>query len=154
MAIGITLTSHENTCYITGPLWRIFTSLQWRHMNVMVFQITIKLTVCSTAVLGQPPRHPQSSALLDFCKRNPPVYCGFLSQRVSIVESLSMSGHQHVSCSVGLPCQWMLQYGSLASSQLLVLGMVHTWYAAYTGQKCITNILFWALEFWIKTNVK
>ena len=70
------------------------TSLKWCHMSVthMVFEITVKLTVCSTACWSSQKEISTSSALLTLCKGNPlmgpSVIDGFYSQKVINVESI------------------------------------------------------------------
>ena len=78
-------------------------------MSVMASQITSVSTVCSTVCSGADQRKHQSSVLLALCERNPPVTCGFPSQRASNMENVSIWSRHHVKQlqpSVGNRCRW------------------------------------------------
>ena len=73
--------------------------LQWRHMSVVQSQITIHSSVFSRAYSGWwQQQKNQSTALLALCEGNPPVTDGFLSQRASNGESISVSWLHQYNC--------------------------------------------------------
>ena len=105
--------------YLGTHALSVMYSLQWRHMSVMMFQITHclfnrlfrqqidglmqkrhnsianALELCLFCIKPSKIEH-QSFTSLALCEGNPPVTGGFPSQRASNVERISMSWRHHV----------------------------------------------------------
>ena len=84
-----------NSTFGTTKLSNSGSSLQWRHMRVMTFQIIGYWTVCSTVRRGEQWKNIRAPASLTLCRGNPPVARGFPSQMASNAERVSMPWHPH-----------------------------------------------------------
>ena len=96
------MSAISNECIVISRLWEsgmksvatlTTSSLQWCHMSVMAFEIIDTFIICSKACSGKHNKKQQSSTLPALCAPNALVRSGFLPQRSSNMESVSMLWH-------------------------------------------------------------
>ena len=77
-------------------------AFQWCHMSILASQITSNMTVCSIACSGQQGRKIKAPPFVKGIQQlsMDSSNGGFPTQRVSAVESVSMSWHHHVRTSI------------------------------------------------------